>query len=137
MYFIAFSGEDANLRGSNYYVEHPIVPLEQIKFAFNIDMIGDDNPAIYCELSDAGMPQFGKFQAVNASQGLFTDINRGELAANSDHYPFAVKGVPVIFLENKEGSAFQYYHTPNDNIKTVRFDSYEPVFKLVTGFIGK
>ena len=137
MYFIAFSGEDANLRGSNYYVEHPIVPLEQIKFAFNIDMIGDDNPAIYCELSDAGMPQLGKFQAVNASRGLFTDINRGELAANSDHYPFAVKGVPVIFLENKEGSAFQYYHTPNDNIKTVRFDSYEPVFKLVTGFIGK
>ncbi len=36
MYFIAFSGEDANLRGSNYYVEHPIVPLSQIKYLFNI-----------------------------------------------------------------------------------------------------
>ncbi|MBO7371545.1 MAG: DUF4910 domain-containing protein [Bacteroidales bacterium] len=135
MYFLAFSGEDANLRGSTYYVEHPVVPLEQIKFLFNIDMIGDDNPAIYCELSDAGMKQFSKFEEVNASQHLFTKIDRGELAANSDHYPFAERGVPCIFLENQEGSAFPHYHTPADNFKTVKFDSYEPVFRLVTGFI--
>ena len=47
MYFIAFSGEDANLRGSTWYVEHPVVPLEQIKYLFNIDMIGDNNPVQY------------------------------------------------------------------------------------------
>lgn len=135
MYFLAFSGEDANLRGSTYFVEHPVVPLEQIKFLFNIDMIGDDNPAIYCELSDAGMKQFSKFEEVNASQHLFTKIDRGELAANSDHYPFAERGVPCIFLENQEGSAFPHYHTPADNFRTVKFDSYEPVFRLVTGFI--
>ncbi len=40
-------------------------------------------------------------------------------------------------LENEEGSAFQHYHTPADNGKTVRWDSYEPVFKLVTGFISQ
>ena len=100
-------------------------------------MIGDDNPAIYCELSDAGMKQFSKFEEVNAGQQLFTMLDRGELAANSDHYPFAERGVPCIFLENQEGSAFPHYHTPADNIKTVKFDSYEPVFKLVTGFIAK
>lgn len=76
MYFVAFSGEDANLRGSTCFAEHPVVPLAQIKYLFNLDMIGDDN-------------------------------------------------------------AFQYYHTPADNIKTVRWDSYEPIFKLVTGFIEK
>ena len=137
MYFLAFSGEDANLRGSIYFVEHPVVPLEQIKFLFNIDMIGDDNPAIYCELSDAGMKLFSKFEEVNASQQLFTKLDRGELAANSDHYPFAERGVPCIFLENQEGSAFPHYHTPADNFRTVKFDSYVPVFRLVTGFIEK
>ena len=137
MYFLAFSGEDANLRGSTYFVEHPIVPLEQIKFLFNIDMIGDDNPVLYCELSDAGMPQFPKFEAVNAEYRLFEGLNRGELAANSDHYPFAVRGVPCIFVENQEGSAFPHYHTPADNMKTLRTESYEPVFRLVTGFIAK
>ena len=137
MYFVAFSGEDANLRGSTFFAEHPVVPLEQIKYLFNIDMIGDDNPSLYCEVSDAGMGQYPKFESVNSEQALFTKLNRGDLAANSDHYPFAVRGVPCIFLENQEGSAFPHYHTPADNMKTVRFDSYEPVFKLVTGFIEK
>ena len=137
MYFVAFSGEDANLRGSTYFAEHPVVPLTQIRYLFNIDMIGDDNPALYCEVSDAGMGRYPDFEAVNAEKGLFTELNRGDLAANSDHYPFAVRGVPCIFLENQEGSAFPHYHTPADNMKTVRFDSYEPVFRLVTGFIGR
>ena len=136
MYFVAFSGEDANLRGSTYFAEHPAVPLEQVRYLFNIDMIGDDNPVQYCEVSDAGMPQYALFEEVNARLHLFEALDRGELAANSDHYPFAVRGVPCIFLENQEGSAFQYYHTPADNIKTVRFQSYEPVFRLITGFIG-
>ena len=137
MYFVAFSGEDANLRGSTFFAEHPIVPLERIKYLFNIDMIGDDNPVQYCEVSDAGIAQFPKFEEVNSEQHLFEALNRGQLAANSDHYPFAIRGVPCIFLENQEGNAFQYYHTPADNMKTVRFDSYEPVFKLITGFIEK
>ena len=136
MYFLAFSGEDANLRGSTFFAEHPVVPLEQIRYLFNIDMIGDDNPAIYCEVSEAGMGRFPEFESINREQKLFSAINRGELAANSDHYPFAVRGVPCIFLENEEGSAFPHYHTPADNMKTVKLDSYEPVFKLVTSFIG-
>ena len=137
MYFVAFSGEDANLRGSTFFAEHPVVPLNQIKYLFNIDMIGDDNPVQYCEVSDAGMSQYPIFEMVNQEQNLFESLNRGDLAANSDHYPFAVRGVPCIFLENGEGSAFPHYHTPADNIKTVRWDSYVPVFKLVTGFIER
>ena len=137
MYFLAFSGEDANLRGSNWYVEHPIVPLEQIKYLFNIDMIGDNNPVQYCEVSDEGMRGFSLFEKINAEQHYFQSINRGELAANSDHYPFATRHVPCIFLENEEGDAFQYYHTIFDTYKTVRFDSYEPVFRLVRDFIER
>ena len=135
MYFVAFFFVVSNLRGSTYFAEHPVVPLSQIKYLFNIDMIGDDNPVLYCEVSDAGMPQYPGFEKVNREQHLFEALNRGALAANSDHYPFAVRGVPCIFLENENGNAFPHYHTPADNSKTVRWDSYEPVFKLVTGFI--
>lgn len=137
MYFVAFSGEDTNLRGSTFFAEHPVVPLSQIKYLFNIDMIGDDNPALYCEVSEKGMLQYPKFEEINAREQLFSELHRGELAANSDHYPFAVRGVPCIFLENKEGSAFPHYHTPADNMKTIRWDSYEPLFKLVTDFIAQ
>ena len=135
MYFIAFSGEDANLRGSTWYAEHPKVPLQQIKYLFNIDMIGDNNPMQYCEVSDEGMRGFSLFEQINNREHHFKALHRGDLAANSDHYPFATRHVPCIFLENENGDAFQYYHTVYDTYQTVRFDSYEPVFRLVRDFI--
>lgn len=38
--FIAFSGEEEGLLGSNYYVNHPVVPLAQTVAMINMDMIG-------------------------------------------------------------------------------------------------
>ena len=137
MYFIAFSGEDANLRGSEFFAQHPVVPLDQIKYLFNIDMIGDNNPVQYCECSDEGMRGFALMEQINAGKGYFKALNRGELAANSDHYPFATRHVPCIFLENEEGDAFQYYHTIYDDYKHAVFDSYEPAFRLITDFISQ
>ena len=137
IYFIAFSGEDAYLRGSEWYVAHPIVPLEQIKYLFNLDMIGDNNPIQYCEVSDPGMEGFKLMEEINNTKGYFKSFDRAELAGNSDHYPFAQRGVPCIFLENKGGDAFKYYHTVFDTWKTSYTDSYAPTFKLVTDFIEK
>ena len=137
VYFIAFSGEEANLRGSRWYVNNPVVPLSQIRYLFNIDMIGDDNPSLYCELSQAGMPEFCLFEDINGEQKLFDSLERGELAANSDHYPFAENGVPCIFFMNHEGSSYPFYHTPNDNPETVRYESYPSVFKLICTFLKK
>ena len=137
MYFIAFSGEDANLRGSEYYAEHPSSPLSRIKYLFNLDMIGDNNPVQYCEVSDQGMRGYALFEQINSDKHYFKSLNRGELAGNSDHYPFAQRGVPCIFLENQEGDAFPYYHTVFDTWKNAVFDSYEPVFKLVTDFVSR
>ena len=137
MYFIAFSGEDANLRGSEFYAKNPIVPLERIKYLFNIDMIGDNNPVQYCEVSDEGMRGFALFEQINNEKHHFKSLNRGELAGNSDHYPFATRHVPCIFLENQEGDAFPYYHTIFDTYENAVFDSYEPVFRLVRDFVER
>ncbi|HKZ79441.1 MAG TPA: M20/M25/M40 family metallo-hydrolase [Pyrinomonadaceae bacterium] len=38
--FIAFSGEEEGLLGSNYYVNHPIIPLGSTVAMINMDMIG-------------------------------------------------------------------------------------------------
>ena len=137
MYFIAFSGEDAYLRGSEWYVDHPVVPLGSIRYLFNIDMIGDNNPVQYCEVSDEGMRGYALFEKINDEADYFKALNRGKLAGNSDHYPFAVRHVPCIFLENEEGDTFKYYHTIHDTWENAVFDSYEPVFRLVRDFIER
>ena len=137
MYFIAFSGEDANLRGSEWYANHPTVPLKQIKYLFNLDMIADNNPEQYCEVSDEGMPGFSLFEKINAEKGYFKAFDKGKLADNSDHYPFAKRNVPCIFLMNEHGDAYKHYHTIHDTWKNSIFSNYEPIFNLIKDFIEK
>ena len=137
MYFIAFSGEDANLRGSDWYVEHPIVPLSQIKYLFNLDMIADNNTKQYCEFSNEGMEGFALFEQINAEKGYFQALDRHELDENSDHWPFAKKNVPVVFFMNEHGDAFKYYHTVHDTWENHISTNYEPSFKIIEDFIKK
>ena len=135
MYFIAFSGEDANLRGSEFYANNPIVPLSQIEYLFNLDMIADNNPMQYCEVSNEGMNGFELMEKINGEKNYFKKLDRQELAGNSDHYPFAQRNVPCIFFMNEGGDAFKYYHTIYDTWKNALFDNYEPTVKLIMDFI--
>jgi hypothetical protein len=137
MYFIAFSGEDANLRGSEWYAEHPTTPLGNIKYLINLDMIGDNNADLYCEVSDEGMEGYALFEEINTEKNYFNALDRAELADNSDHYPFAARNVPCIFFMNENGDAFKYYHTVYDTWENVIFDYYEPTFNLIVEFIEK
>lgn len=137
MYFIAFSGEDSGLNGSLYYVDNSTVPLENIKYLFNIDMIGDNNPVQYCEASDEGNRGYALLEEINGEKHYFEALNRGELAANSDHYPFAEHHVPCILFENEEGDAFKYYHTIYDTYKNGIFVTYEPIFKIIVDFVER
>ena len=98
-------------------------------------MIADNNPVQYCEVSDPGMKGYELFEKINAQKGYFQSLNRGELAGNSDHYPFAQRGVPCIFLMNEDGDAYKYYHTIHDTWENALFDNYEPIFKIVVDFI--
>ena len=135
MYFIAFSGEDANLRGSEWYAEHPLVSLKEIKYLFNLDMIADNNPFQYCEVSNEGMRDFPLFEKINAENGYFKGLERSELADNSDHYPFAERNVPCIFFMNEHGDAFKYYHTIYDTWENAIHSNYEPTFSIIKEFI--
>lgn len=137
MYFIAFSGEDANLRGSEWYAEHPLAPLSEIKYLFNLDMVADNNPNQYCEVSNEGMAGYALFEQINAEKGYFKTLERSELADNSDHYPFAERHVPCIFFMNEHGDAFKYYHTVYDTWKNAIFTNYEPTVNLIKDFIEK
>jgi aminopeptidase YwaD len=69
--FMAFSGEEEGLLGSNYYVNHPIVPLANTVTMINMDMIGrmKDNKLIVGGVGTA--PEWRQaLAAANASERL-------------------------------------------------------------------
>ena len=47
--FIFFTGEEAGLRGSTYFVEHPTFPLSSMKLLVNLDLLGTGEEGIMVE----------------------------------------------------------------------------------------
>lgn len=75
--------------------------------------------------------------SADAEKGYFKAMDCHEIDGNSDHWPFALKNVPCIFLMNEGGDAYKYYHTVDDTYKNTIFANYEPIFNLIKDFIEK
>ena len=140
--FLLVTGEEKGLLGSQWYAENPTFPLENIVADVNVDMIGriDD------EHTDAN------YVYVIGSDRLSTDLHKINEKANndytqmvldytynseqdpnryyyrSDHYNFAVKGIPAIFFFS---GVHKDYHRPSDTIDKILFDKVERTGQLI------
>jgi hypothetical protein len=133
--FLAVTGEEYGLFGSEYWVGHPTWPLEKIAADINFDGIGTE---VYgpvkrivgfgAEHSDLG----SVFEDVVAATGnvVTPDPMPEENAfVRSDHYAFVKKGVPALMLlGGPAGNVSMWiprarkwldtdYHSPSDTIK--------------------
>jgi aminopeptidase YwaD len=128
--FMLFSGEEAGLLGSTYYVQHPVFPLSQIKMLVNLDIMGDASDGITV-VNGTVFPQlFHRVKELNQAlaQPLPQVVERGP-AANSDHYPFSEAGVPAIFIYSNGGKGF--YHDTWDKPETLSYQNIPNVYLLL------
>lgn len=130
--FICFAGEEAGILGSKYFTENPIIPLQNIRFLFNIDMVGTGEAGATVVNATQYPKEFAALNKVNDEGKLLVKINPRGKAANSDHYFFTEKGVPAFFLYTQGGVAA--YHDVFDKPETLPFTVYENLFKLFVGF---
>lgn len=134
MMFLWVGGEEANLLGSKYYVNNPVYPLENIKYLINLDMIGNTPDMLYYEGGEEANKGLDLFMEINSRHGYFANPHRGELVDNSDHYYFAMAGVPAMYFESK-GEFYKYYHSPEDHIGHFTSESYKMIFEMVKEFV--
>ena len=123
--FILFSGEEAGLVGSRWYVNHPRVPISQHAFMLNLDMVGR-NPQKPIEIHGVGSAEGGVIRKVVegavASSGLKAVLNDGVklVGGDSDHSSFSDKGVPYAFFF----SGFHAdYHRSSDHPEKLAYDN--------------
>ncbi len=133
--FIAFSGEEAGLLGSFYYVNHPLFPLSQIKFLINIDMVGSGSDGIKVVNGSVFKNDFGKLVKLNDDKHYLKKVSPRGAAANSDHYPFYDKGVPSFFIYTL-GKECVEYHNIYDTKENVPYTAYDDLFGLLIDFFG-
>jgi hypothetical protein len=136
--FVTVSGEEKGLWGSQYFADHPPLPIADAIANLNLDMVGrnwtDTISAIGREHSDLGTtlarvaaahPEL-KMQPVD---DLWPQEN---FYFRSDHYNFARKGVPILFFFN---GTHPDYHQVSDHADRIDAEKESRIVKLVF-FLG-
>jgi hypothetical protein len=117
--FVLFSGEEEGLLGSEYFVEHPPIPLTNIVAMLNLDMVGRiRNETLYV----GGAGTAGTFDAILAGADKSSPLQLKSIGKGgrgpSDHQSFAMKGIPVIFFFS---GMHADYHRPTDDADKINF----------------
>ena len=141
--FLLVSGEEKGLLGSEYYASHPIFPLEQTIADINVDMVGrvddehlDDPYYIYVigsdrlstELHDINERMNKKYTDLELDYTYNAEDDPNRYYYRSDHYNFAVNGIPSIFFFN---GTHADYHQASDTVEKINFEKMERIGRLV------
>ncbi|RYF23848.1 MAG: M20/M25/M40 family metallo-hydrolase, partial [Flavobacteriales bacterium] len=130
--FIAFAAEEIGLLGSKYFTENPLIPLKDIRFLWNLDLLGTGETGATVVNATIHPREFALLNKINDEQKFLPKINPRGKAANSDHYFFTEKGVPAFFLYTQGG--ISAYHDINDKAETLPLTAYENLFRLFVAF---
>jgi hypothetical protein len=146
--FIAFSGEEEGLIGSNFYVNHPVWPLNQTIAMINMDMIGrmKEDKLIVGGVGTAR--QWREWvEQVNMGEGKLSSLEccvvqfAGEqlsLTLNedgygpSDHSSFYAKQIPVLFFWT---GTHADYHKPSDTADKINYEDEARILSLVASLV--
>jgi hypothetical protein len=145
------SGEEIGLYGSKFYVQQPLLPLEETVTALNLDMVGAvrtdrDRGSIHGEkVSVLGMDTIGLIGGLQSSDlmdihnktaesiGLKTDNSLNDphhpyrYFYRSDHFSFARNDVPVLFYST---GVHVDYHKVTDDYERINFTKLKKVTEL-------
>jgi len=130
--FICFSGEEAGLLGSQYFSQHPLIPLDRIRFLVNMDILGTGEEGITAVNATVYPKEFAVLRKINDENHYLVKIASRGKAANSDHYWFTEKGVPAFFIYTMGG--IKAYHDVFDISRTLPLNEYKHLFKLLVAF---
>jgi Peptidase family M28/PDZ domain len=114
--FAAFSGEELGLLGSQYFVEHPPVPLDDIVAMLNFDMVGrmrDAKLIVYGVATARELPSL--LDSANTLRTLDLRLI-GDGYGPSDHSSFYGKGIPVLHFFT---DLHEDYHRASDDSEKV------------------
>ena len=102
--FLAVTAEESGLVGSEWYAEHPLVPLEKTAAVINIDALNPLGRARDLEVIGFGASELEDLlaKAAKSQQRTLKPDIRPEAGRfyRSDHFNFAKAGVPALYVKS-------------------------------------
>jgi hypothetical protein len=130
--FIAFSGEEKGLWGSNYFTKHPTVPLEKMNYMLNMDMVGRLNTEKTLAINGVGTsPEWMNVLPAIQRDGIKTVTSESGVGP-SDHTSFYLSDVPAVHFFTGQ---HEDYHKPSDDWKKINFTGLVSVSFYISDLI--
>jgi hypothetical protein len=130
--FMAFSGEEMGLLGSNYFVKNATIDTETVNYMFNMDMVGrlkaDSTLAVY----GTGTSPIFK-QTVTANNDKFKIVEHESGVGPSDHTSFYLNDIPVIHFFTGQ---HEDYHKPSDDSDKLNYPGMELISEYIYALIS-
>jgi aminopeptidase YwaD len=132
--FVAFSGEEEGLLGSNHYVKHPPYPIERTVAMINMDMIGRLSSDRLTVQGVGTSPRWPPLLEELNSGGKFDLRATSEGTGPSDHSSFYLRDIPVLFFFT---GVHADYHKPSDDADKINAEGQARILGFVAEAVSK
>lgn len=122
--FIAFSGEEKGLWGSNFFCKNSTVDLSSVNCMMNMDMVGRLNAERALSISGTGTsPEFETWLTKNNKTNFKLLFDKSGIGP-SDHSSFYNMNIPVLHFFTGQHSD---YHKPSDDFDKINYEGLNEV----------
>jgi len=130
--FIAFSGEELGLLGSNYFVKNPTIDIKTINYMINMDMVGRLNNENSLAVYGLGTSPIFK-QTIKSNNNDFKIIENESGVGPSDHTSFYLQDIPVLHFFTGQHAD---YHKPSDDSNLINYLGMELISNYIYSIIS-
>lgn len=130
--FMAFSGEEMGLLGSNYFSKNPTIEPSSINYMINMDMVGrmktDSTLAVY---GTGTSPLFK--QTLKSNNDKFKLVENESGVGPSDHTSFYLIDIPVLHFFTGQ---HEDYHKPSDDTEKLNYEGMNLISDYIYNIIN-
>ncbi len=129
--FIAFSGEEMGLLGSNYFTKNPTIDLSKVNYMLNLDMVGRLRENKILSITGTGTSPIWN-QVLNASNTDFKLVLGESGVGPSDHTSFYLQNIPVLHFFSGQ---HEDYHKPSDDSDKLNYEGMRQIQDYIEAVI--
>jgi aminopeptidase YwaD len=128
---IAFDAEETGLNGSSYIVNQKVIPVDNVKAMWSLDMIGmlKDNQALELKGSATMLDGNSFFEKIALKYGIVLKELGSTVENRTDTYPFGELGIPAFAPTT---GTISPYHKPEDDADLLDYDGMATITSFLT-----
>ena len=131
--FIAFSGEEMGLLGSNYFSKNPTIDFKKANYMINMDMVGRLREDKTLSISGTGTAPIWN-QVLNATNPGFKLVLSESGVGPSDHTSFYLQDIPALHFFTGQ---HEDYHKPSDDFDKLNYEGMEMIGNYIMEVIAE